>query len=139
LLFFYTYTFLVDDRWERHVQTQTFDEECARCISKGSLSDNTDPDDDDSSVSSVESSRYEVSKLEAHFYYFGLRGRRRRGPKLIFRTSKDVFPASTGPEQDFRLMRLLPVYEHDKLGNADLWATIRSEVRDVLDVQQSVN
>jgi hypothetical protein len=33
-----------------------------------------------------------------HLYYFGIRGPRRRGPKLIFRTSKDVFTAPSGPE-----------------------------------------
>ena len=92
-----------------------------------------------SSVSYIESSRYDVSKLEAHLYYFGIRGPRRLGPKLIFRTSKDVFTAPSGPEQDPRLMRLRPVYEHHKLGEDDLWATIRSKVRDLLEVQQSVD
>jgi hypothetical protein len=91
----------------------------------------------DSSVSSVESSLYDVSKLEAYLYYFGIRGPRRRGPKLIFRTSKDVFTAPSGPEQDLRLMWLRPVYEHHKLGKDDLWATIRSKVRDLLEAQQS--
>jgi hypothetical protein len=103
------------------VQTRAFDEECvalSKEINKCSLADGHGSDSDrvslrennnPSSVSSIESSRYEVSKLEAHLYYFGLRGHRRRGPKLIFRTSKDVFKAPTGPEQDPRLMRLLPV------------------------------
>ncbi|KAI1791811.1 hypothetical protein LXA43DRAFT_1136373, partial [Ganoderma leucocontextum] len=77
-------------------------------------------------------SPYDVSKLEADLYYFGIRGPRHRGPKLIFRTSKDVFTAP-GPEQDPRLMRLRPVYEHHKLGEDDLWATIRSNVIKLLD------
>jgi hypothetical protein len=82
--------------------------------SKGIGKPEGSPSDDDSyytpsSVSSVESSRYDVSKLEAHSYYFGI-----RGPKLIFQTSKDVFTAPTWSEQ--RLMRFRPVYEHDKLG-----------------------
>jgi hypothetical protein len=82
---------------------------------------------------------YDVSKLEAYFYYFGIRGPRRRGPKLIFRTSKDVFTAPSDPEQDLRRMRLQPVYEHHKLGKEDVWATIRSKVRDLLETQQSVD
>jgi hypothetical protein len=92
-----------------------------------------------SSVSSVESSPYDVPKLEAHLYYFGIRGPRHWGPKLIFRTSKDVFTAPSGPEQDPRLMQLRPVYEHHKLGKDDLWATIRSKVRDLLEAQQSAD
>ena len=119
-------------------------------ISKGPPPDDSDSDyssdhsslwekNSSSSVSSVESSLYYISKLEAHLYYFGIRGPRRRGPKLIFRTSEDVFTAPSGPEQDPRLMRLRPVYEHHKLGKDDLWATIRSKVRDLLEAQQSAD
>jgi hypothetical protein len=144
------YIFLVDTL-ELHVHSPAFDEECAvysKGIVKGPPFDDGDSDyssdhsslwEKDSSVSSVESSRYYVSKLEAYLYYFGIRGPRRRGPKLIFRTSKDVFTAPSGPEQDPRLMWLRPVYEHHKLGKDDLWATIRSKVRDLLDAQQSAD
>ncbi|THH03198.1 hypothetical protein EW146_g10491, partial [Bondarzewia mesenterica] len=133
----------MDDTLELHVQSPAFDEECAvysKRIGKDPLSDDSDSDyssdhsslweedSSSSSVSSVESSRHDVSKLEAYLYYFGIRGPRRRGPKLIFRTSKDVFTAPSGPEQDPRLMQLRPVYEHHKLGEDDLWATIRSKV-----------
>ena len=90
------------------------------------------------SFSLVESPSYDVSELEANLYYFGIRGPRRWGPKLIFRTSKDVFRAPSGPEQDARPMRLLPVYEHHKLGTDNLWATVRSKVRDLLEAQQSM-
>ncbi|KAF8916896.1 hypothetical protein CPB85DRAFT_1288523, partial [Mucidula mucida] len=58
--------------------------------------------EDDSSSSS---NPYDVSKLEAYFYYFGIRGYRHRGPKLIFRTSKDVFTAPLCDHDDFRLMQ----------------------------------
>jgi hypothetical protein len=61
-------------------------------------------------TTSVGSSRCEVSELEAHLYYFGIRGPRHWGPKLIFRTSKDVSTPPSGPENDPRTMRLLPVY-----------------------------
>jgi hypothetical protein len=43
-------------------------------------------------MTSVESP-YEVPKLEKYLYYFGLCGNRHLGPKLIFRTSTDVFYA----------------------------------------------
>lgn len=76
-------------------------------------------DDDSSSMTSVESS-HEVPKLEKHL-----------GPKLVFRTSTDVFtPPTTGRhcEPDPRVMQLLGVYDHNKLGQDNLWATIREKV-----------
>jgi hypothetical protein len=136
---------------ELYVHSAAFDKECAaysKEISKRPRSDHSDTDysdhsslweTDSSSVSSVKSSPYDVSKLEANHYYFGIRGPRRWGPKLIFRTSKDVFTPPSGPGQDLRLMRLLPVYEHPKLGKDNLWATIRSKVRDLLEAQQSAD
>jgi hypothetical protein len=33
-------------------------------------------------------------------------------------------------------MQLLPVYEHHKLGKDNLWATIRSKVRDFHEARQ---
>ena len=89
-------------------------------------------DDDSSSMTSIQSS-YEVPKLEKHLYYFGLRGNRHLGPKLVFRTSTDVFTPPTGPEHDPRVMQLLGVYHHNKLGQNKLWATIREEVHDLLE------
>ena len=149
-----SYTFLVIDTLELHIHSLAFDKECAAYsnrISNVPLSDDSDIDyssdhsslwENDSSsfsVSSVESSPHEVPKLEAYLYYFGLRGPRRRGPKLIFRTSKDVFTAPSGPEQELRHMQLRPVYEHHILSEGDLWPTIRSEVRDLLEAQQSAD
>jgi hypothetical protein len=123
---------------------------CSKGIGRGPPSDDNDSEypsdhsslwekDSSSSVSTVGSSRYDVSKLEAHLYYLGIRGAGRRGPKLIFRTSKDVFTAPSGREQDCRFMRLVAVYEHHKLGKDDLWATTRSKVRDLLEAQQSAD
>ncbi|PIL29195.1 hypothetical protein GSI_09244 [Ganoderma sinense ZZ0214-1] len=85
-----------------------------------------------SSTSSPGSSPYEVSKLEADLYYFGIRGPRFLGPKLIFRTSKDVFTPPV-PERNARRMQLIPVYEHNELGRDDLWATVRSKIVGLLD------
>ena len=110
-------------------------------ISKGPSSDYSTPsgfweNDSSYSVSSVGSSPYDVSKLEASLYYFGIRGTGRLGPKLIYRTSKDVYTPPPGQGNDPRAMQLQPVYEHHKLGKNDLWAIIRSQVRDVLEMQQ---
>jgi hypothetical protein len=72
----------VDDTLELHVHSPAFDKECAvysKWIGKGPPSDDSDfdyssdhsslweKDSSSSSVSSVESSRYDVSKLEAEF------------------------------------------------------------------------
>ena len=136
------YTFLVDDPLEQSLEV---DKECAKeGISKGPSSDYSTPgsfweNDSSCSVSSVGTSPYDVSKLEASLYYFGIRGTRRLGPKLIYRTSKDVFTPPLSEWSARRAMQLQPVYEHDKLGKDDLWATIRSQVRDLLEVQKSAH
>ncbi|KDQ49643.1 hypothetical protein JAAARDRAFT_200650 [Jaapia argillacea MUCL 33604] len=54
-------------------------------------------------------------------------------PQAHFRTSTDVFTPPTGPEHDARLMQLLGVYDHNKMGQDNLWATIREEVVKLLD------
>ncbi len=84
--------------------------------------------DDASSTTSVDSSDHGVPKLEAYLYFHGLRGSRMLGPKLIWRSSTDVFLPPSGPSQDVRTMQLLTVHEHDKLGK--LWPQIRKEVCD---------
>ena len=108
----------------------------------GFLSDDSDSDyryhgnlleTDSSSLSP-----HDVSKVEAYLYYYGIRGSICWGPKLVFRTSKDVFPVP-GPEEYARSMRLLPVYEHQELSKDNLWATIRSKVCDLFEVEQSVD
>lgn len=89
--------------------------------------------DDASSLISIDSTSHGVPKLEAYLYYFGIRGKRHLGPKLIYRTSTDVFSPPSGPAQDVRMMQLLSIHEHAKLGQNSLWATIRHEVRDLLE------
>ncbi|KAF8273832.1 hypothetical protein EI94DRAFT_1769038 [Lactarius quietus] len=84
----------------------------------------------------MESFSHIVPKLEAHLYYFGIRGPRQRGPKLIYRSSRDSFTPPSGPGQDTRVMQLLPVYHHDKLGQDNLWAAIRDEVVKLLDKRE---
>ncbi|KAH9956851.1 hypothetical protein BC827DRAFT_1228401 [Russula dissimulans] len=88
-----------------------------------------------SSASSEETSPgpHDVPETEALLYFSGLRGPNRPGPKLIFRTSSDVFVLPEGPEAYRRLMLLRPVYEHHRLGVDDWWALIRSECVKLLD------
>lgn len=104
-------------------------------------SGNSNPRDggDPLDVPSTESSPHEVSKLEASLYYFGIRGHRKLGPKLIYRNSDDKYVPPSGPEHDPRVMKVLPVNEHRKLGKDDLWATIRSGVRGLLGTHHSTD
>ena len=80
-------------------------------------------------------SPHDVPPLEANFYYASLspshdgRGLNNRGPRLIYRTSKDKFVPPTGPEAYRGLMKLCPVPEVHQLGNDCLWGRILNEVR----------
>ncbi|OAX31557.1 hypothetical protein K503DRAFT_74641 [Rhizopogon vinicolor AM-OR11-026] len=128
--------FRSDDTLELYVHSAAFDKDYAACSKEIGKAPPSDYSSDHGSLWETDSSSpYDVSKLEVYLYYFGIRGPRRWGPKLIFRTSKDVFTALSGPEQDSRPMRLLPVYEHHKLSKDNLWATIRSKVVELLDQQ----
>ncbi|CAE6532659.1 unnamed protein product [Rhizoctonia solani] len=132
----------INDR-EAYVHSAAFDEECA-VLSKRLSSRCGSPecsewlklweDDDSSSVTSVGSSGHTVPKLEAHAYYYGIRGRRHLGPKLVYRTSKDIFTRPPRPGY-LRAMQLVPVYEHKELGQDDLWDAIRGEVVKLLDAR----
>ncbi|KAG9079917.1 hypothetical protein FRC06_007320 [Ceratobasidium sp. 370] len=131
--------FFLLNAWNKHVRSLAFDKECAaqfkRLLSSPRWSDPSErigPSQDDDSSTSVNSS-HEVPKLEKHLYYFGLRGDRHLGPKLVFRTSTDVFTPPTGPSPDPRITQLLGVHDHNKLGRDNLWATIRGEVVKLLD------
>lgn len=135
-----SYTDLVDN-WDEHVRSLAFDKECdvqsKRLSSSPRSSEPSESirlweDDEYFSMTSIQSA-YKVPKLEKHLYYFRLRGNRHHGPKLVFRTSTDVFTPPTGSEHDPRVMQLLGVYHHNKLGQDNLWATIREEVHDLLE------
>jgi hypothetical protein len=88
---------------------------------------------DNDELTSVDPSDHGVSKFEAYLYYYGLRGSSHNGPKLIYRTSTDIFSLPSGPWQDLRMMQLLTVHDHAKLSQNNLWATVRDKVRDLLD------
>jgi len=133
--------FLANDPIELDVNSPEFDLECIKMIEmnrSGSDSSNSESSeysgfwdtDDASSISSAESSSWEITKIEAGLYYFGIRGLKHLGPKLIFQTSKDIFKAPSGPDQDARVMQLLPVYEHHHpmLGEKETWLMICPQV-----------
>lgn len=137
--FLYTDLPLLAFDWDAHVHSEAFDRECLSARSTSSRSSASEhlrlwDDDNPSSFISVDSTTHGVPKLEAHLYYYGIRGKRQLGPKLTYRTSTDVFTPPSGPVQDLRMMQLLPVYEHPKLGKNSLWATIRHEVYDFLNL-----
>ncbi|KAH8930748.1 hypothetical protein BT69DRAFT_1327670 [Atractiella rhizophila] len=93
-------------------------------------------DNDDSSSMTSDTSTHAVSKFEAYFYYHGIRGDRRLGPKLIFRTSTDEFVVPTEPGQEPRKIQLLSMHKHAKLQTNNLWATVRKETVGILDQRQ---
>ena len=122
------------------MNTPEFDRLCAEKARERALSDGSDgldhgsfwsSDDSVSSASTTDSDPYEVSKLEANLYYAGV-GPKGRGPKLIYRTSEDVFEEPSGPEAYKRLMRAVPVPDSHELGQEGLWDRIRDQVRDLL-------
>src|SRR5258708_36563948 len=137
LVFFYTtdplvYTLPVD-KWDQHVHTEAFNRECSaqskRLSSSSSGSDlsehiklreKDDSSSSSSNLTSAESSSHVVPKLEANLYYFGIRGRRQLGPKLVYRMSEDVFPPPSRPEQDPATMHLLPTSCHNTLRHVTL-------------------
>ena len=133
---------ILDVDWDDCVRSKDFDDHCnavSNCrssrsgFSDSSVHDKPFQDDDASGDTSVASSVHDVPKLEKHLYYFDIRGDGRLGPKLIYRTSKDTFTPPTGPENEPRRIRLLQVDDHAQLGQDDLWATVRNEVRDLLE------
>ncbi|KAL1749250.1 hypothetical protein HDZ31DRAFT_71061 [Schizophyllum fasciatum] len=121
---------------DHFVNTPEFDRLCTQKAREHVLSDESDgsdhesfwsSDDSVSSANTVDSGPYEVSRLEANLYYAGI-GTKGRGPKLIYRTSDDVFEEPTGPEAYKRLMRAVSVPESHELGQEGLWDRIRDQV-----------
>lgn len=131
--------------WDKHVLTEAFDQDCdkkSRSLSSGSSVSGTYDElrlwdsDDSSSATLVDSFSHGVSKIEAALYYHGIRGERKPGPKLVYRSSKDAFTPPTGPSGDFRKIQLLTVHEHAKFGENDLWEIVRDKTAGLLDAKQ---
>ncbi|KAI0033139.1 hypothetical protein K488DRAFT_85147 [Vararia minispora EC-137] len=128
--------------WDQHVLSDAFNQSCDEQFRRPSFSSSDSgtyedlklwDSDDSSSATFFDSSRHGVPKLEAHLYYHGIRGERKPGPKLIFRSSTNIFTPPTGPSGDLRKIQLLPVYEHPKFGHNNLWATVRDKTVELLD------
>ncbi|KAG8866413.1 hypothetical protein FRB97_003985, partial [Tulasnella sp. 331] len=129
---------------DNYVWTADFDHECrekaltfaANSSSKdGSSSEDENlwsSDDSVSSATTAEPSLYEVPKLEANLYYAGV-GPKGRGPKLIYRTSDDIFEPPSGPEAYKRLMRVITVPDAYKFTLGVTWDQIRDQVVMLLD------
>ncbi|CAE6424768.1 unnamed protein product [Rhizoctonia solani] len=79
--------------------------------------------------------RHVISDIEQNVYYHGIRGSV-RGPKLIYRSGNDVFVPPSGPHGACRVVKLLPVYKHDKLGKDNLWLNILREVVGLLEKRE---
>ena len=130
---------------DEYVHTAKFDNEChekALIFANSSSDEGGSSEDDlwssDDSVSSTTTaapSLHDVSKLEAHLYYAGLEPKG-HGPKLIYRTSDDVFEAPSGPEAYRRLMRIVAVPDAFEFGTDVTWGKVRDEVRGLLVTQQ---
>ena len=146
MVFFYTDSLVYPSKlvinWDEHVHTEAFDRACDaqyKRLSSGSTSSGSESsrlklwEDDSSGQTSVKSSSHVVPKLEAHLYYYGLRGDRELGPKLVYRTSKDVFTPSSGPVQDVRTIEVLDVDHHEKLSENNLWRIVLGKVRDLFE------
>ncbi|KIO23305.1 hypothetical protein M407DRAFT_214897 [Tulasnella calospora MUT 4182] len=131
---------------EEYVKTQEFDHQCseeARKLAILSSDESGDSDDDSlwssddnvSGATTVESTPYEVPKIEANLYYAGV-GPKGRGPRLIYRTSDDKFEEPSGPEAYRRLMRVIAVPDSHEFGQNLTWDMIRDKVVELLNQRQ---
>ncbi|KAG9078854.1 hypothetical protein FRC06_008135 [Ceratobasidium sp. 370] len=128
---------LVDLDLNEYVTTAEFDEQCTIRARERALSSDGSSDSDDESVwsssnsvssaTTAVSAAHEVPKVEAHLYYAGV-GPRGRGPKLIYRTSDDIFEEPSGPEAYKRLMKAIAVPESHEFGQDGMWDMVRDKV-----------
>ncbi|KIJ11038.1 hypothetical protein PAXINDRAFT_101831, partial [Paxillus involutus ATCC 200175] len=122
----------VEDNLEDYVETAQFDQECsakARDVHASSSDESSDSSDNESITDP-----HELSRIEAHLYYAGLRPKG-RGPKLVYRDSSDVYEEPSGPEEYKRLMRLVAVPDDHEFGKDGLWDRVRDKVVELLDAK----
>ncbi|KAL4256299.1 hypothetical protein AB1N83_013340 [Pleurotus pulmonarius] len=115
------------------VNTPEFDNQClkkARLLSLSPAAESSDYDYDDYDSSS-KVAPYEVSPAEARLYYAGI-GPKGRGPKLIYRTSSDIFEEPSGPEAYRRLMKAIAVPNDHEFSNDRQWDRVRDKVVELL-------
>ncbi|KAH7881699.1 hypothetical protein F5I97DRAFT_1291768 [Phlebopus sp. FC_14] len=127
-----------DPELEKYVNSPEFDLKCTEIAQSReraavSLDESSDSDSDsicfqetDSSPTTVGADPHDVSKVEAHLYYAGVRGN--RGPKLVWRDSPDKFEEPSGPDAYKRLMKIVPVPDDHEFGVDGLWDRVRDHV-----------
>lgn len=132
-------TELKEDYLDRYVETPEFDQACcdmARAIlslqltylpRRGDLTLFSFSNESESSATTIGAAPHEPSSIESHFYYHGIR-ENGRGPKLIYRSSSDVYEEPTGPEEYKRLMRLVAVPDNHVFGQNCLWQRVQAKV-----------
>ncbi len=122
------------------VNTPEFDNQClkkARLLSLSPAAERSDYDYDDyDSRSKV--APYEVSPAEARLYYAGI-GPKGRGPKLIYRTSSDIFEEPSGPEAYRRLMKAITVPNDHKFSKDRQWDRVRDKVCPLLSFYAAIS
>ncbi|KAH9047443.1 hypothetical protein EDB83DRAFT_1461953 [Lactarius deliciosus] len=131
----------IEPSLEDYVKTPEFDHQCSeKARGHTALSSEESGDSDDylwssndsvSSATSIESTPYEVPRIEANLYYAGV-GPKGRGPKLIYRTSDDRFEEPRGPEAYKRLMRIVGVPDSHEFGQNGMWDRVRDRVVELL-------
>ncbi|KAJ3821936.1 hypothetical protein F5880DRAFT_1485141 [Lentinula raphanica] len=89
--------------------------------------------DDKPSNECDDTAYHAVSNYEANFYYHGLHGEGNLGPKLLYRSSTDVF-SPPSKELPPRTTQLLTVHEHPRLAN--LWRKILHQAVQLLDAKK---
>lgn len=138
----------IEPSLEEYIKTPAFDHQFSEKVREHTVlsSDESGGSDGDSlrfsnasdSISratTVESTPYEVSKVEASLYYAGV-GSQGYGPKLIYRTSDDKFEEPSGFEAYTRRMRLVPVPDSHEFGEDGMWDIVRNRVCGLLVTQQ---
>jgi hypothetical protein len=128
----------VEPNLDEYVRTAEFDHECEKALKRATASsDETgssvdeslwSSDDAVSSATTAEPGPYDVPKVESNLYYAGV-SPKGRGPKLIYRTSTDIFEEPSGPEAYKRLMKLVPVPDNHDFGSNVTWDAVRNQVR----------
>ncbi|KAA1475589.1 hypothetical protein DENSPDRAFT_874109 [Dentipellis sp. KUC8613] len=132
----------VEPDLDEYVRTPEFDRECEKALKRAtSYLDESGGCEDESlwsrgdtvsSATTVELSPFDVPKLESNLYYAGV-SPNGRGPKLVYRTSEDVFEVPSGPEAYKRLMRVVCVPDTHNFGPGVTWDAIRDQVVVLLD------
>ncbi|KAI0034775.1 hypothetical protein K488DRAFT_77071 [Vararia minispora EC-137] len=119
--------FPVKPNLDEYVRTAEFDLECQKkALKRATSSSNERGSSEDESLWSSDDSVSSAATVKPKPYDG-------RGPKLIYRTSEDVFDEPSGPEAYKRLMRVVAVPDTHHFGTNVTWDAIRDQVVVLLD------